>query len=151
MMVDFSGTSIYPGPSSKICSPVLRDESASGTPTTGAVFPLLNTCPSVFGCPCVLDSVPVRFLVPELTCMNSSCHLWSEASGWQQTDSSFLRRTCDRTLLTLHRVYLPSRSAKTHHAVPSSSSSWINFTHLWLIIGSQTPLIPPWRFIISSL
>ncbi|MED6256158.1 hypothetical protein ATANTOWER_020896 [Ataeniobius toweri] len=49
MTVDFSGTSIYPGPSSKICCPALGDESASGTPTTGAVSPLLNACPSVFG------------------------------------------------------------------------------------------------------
>ncbi|MEQ2303770.1 hypothetical protein AMECASPLE_020272, partial [Ameca splendens] len=37
MTVDFSGTSVYPGPSSKICCPALGDESASGTPTTGAV------------------------------------------------------------------------------------------------------------------
>ncbi|MED6293285.1 hypothetical protein CHARACLAT_009106 [Characodon lateralis] len=49
MTVDFSGTSIYPGPSSKICCPALGDELASGTPTTGAVSPLLNACPSVFG------------------------------------------------------------------------------------------------------
>ncbi|KAK5610128.1 hypothetical protein CRENBAI_011040 [Crenichthys baileyi] len=49
--VDFSSTSVYPGPSSKICCPVLGDESASGTPTTGAVSPLLNACPSVFGFP----------------------------------------------------------------------------------------------------
>ncbi|MEQ2310269.1 hypothetical protein AMECASPLE_007121, partial [Ameca splendens] len=35
MTVDFSGTSVYPGPSSKICCPTLGDESASGTPTTG--------------------------------------------------------------------------------------------------------------------
>ncbi|MEQ2280358.1 hypothetical protein AMECASPLE_018872, partial [Ameca splendens] len=35
MTVDFSGTSVYPGPSSKICCPALGDESASGTPTTG--------------------------------------------------------------------------------------------------------------------
>ncbi|MED6264889.1 hypothetical protein CHARACLAT_019779 [Characodon lateralis] len=35
MMVDFSGTSVYPGPNSKICCPALGDESASGTPTTG--------------------------------------------------------------------------------------------------------------------
>ncbi|KAK5615609.1 hypothetical protein CRENBAI_024660 [Crenichthys baileyi] len=37
------------GPSSKICCPALGDESASRTPTTGAVSPLLNACPSVFG------------------------------------------------------------------------------------------------------
>ncbi|MED6269437.1 hypothetical protein CHARACLAT_033151 [Characodon lateralis] len=49
MTIDFSGTSVYPGPSSKICCPVLGDESASGTPTTGAVSLLLNACPSVFG------------------------------------------------------------------------------------------------------
>ncbi|MEQ2285260.1 hypothetical protein AMECASPLE_029975 [Ameca splendens] len=34
MTVDFSGTSVYPGPSSKICCPALGDESASGTTTT---------------------------------------------------------------------------------------------------------------------
>ncbi|MED6280911.1 ATP-dependent RNA helicase A [Characodon lateralis] len=49
MTVDFSGTSVYPGPSSKICCPALGDELASRTPTTGAVSPLLNACPSVFG------------------------------------------------------------------------------------------------------
>ncbi|MEQ2180257.1 hypothetical protein GOODEAATRI_034058 [Goodea atripinnis] len=82
--------------------------------------------------------------------MNLSCLLWTGVSGWQQTDSSFFGRTCDRTVLTLQRVHLPSHSASTHHAVPSSSSSWIKFTFLWLITSSQTPLIPPWRFIISS-
>ncbi|KAK5610101.1 hypothetical protein CRENBAI_011659 [Crenichthys baileyi] len=35
------------GPSSKICCPALGDESAS--PTTGAVSPLLNACPSDLG------------------------------------------------------------------------------------------------------
>ncbi|MED6243059.1 hypothetical protein ATANTOWER_014316 [Ataeniobius toweri] len=48
MTVDFSDTSVYPGPSSKICCPALGDESASGTPTTGTISPLLNACPSVF-------------------------------------------------------------------------------------------------------
>ncbi|MEQ2297596.1 hypothetical protein AMECASPLE_036207 [Ameca splendens] len=83
--------------------------------------------------------------------MNSSCLLWTDNSGWQRTESFFLGRTCDRTLFTFHRVHFPSRPAKTHCTVTSSSSSWINFTLLWLVIGSQTPLIPPWLFIISSL
>ncbi|KAK5623077.1 hypothetical protein CRENBAI_020388, partial [Crenichthys baileyi] len=48
MTFNFSGTSVYPGPSSKICCPALGDESASGAPTTGAISPLLNACPSVF-------------------------------------------------------------------------------------------------------
>ncbi|MEQ2179153.1 hypothetical protein GOODEAATRI_021701 [Goodea atripinnis] len=82
--------------------------------------------------------------------MNSRYLLLSEVSGWQQSDSSLLRLSYDRILLTLHRVHLPSPPANTHHTVPSSPSSWINFTLLWLIIGSQNPLIPPWWFIISS-
>ncbi|MEQ2302916.1 hypothetical protein AMECASPLE_011540 [Ameca splendens] len=82
--------------------------------------------------------------------MNSHHLLWTDVSGWQRSDSSLLGLSCDQTLLTLHCVHLPSRPAKIHHAVPSSPSSWINFTLLWLIIGSQTPLVPPWRFTISS-
>ncbi|KAK5601621.1 hypothetical protein CRENBAI_023117 [Crenichthys baileyi] len=79
---------------------------------------------------CFQDPTTIRFLVPQLTCMNSSCLLWTEVSAWHQTDSSFFGRTCDRTVLTLHHVHLPSHSASTHHAVPSSSSTWIKFTLL---------------------
>ncbi|MEQ2180239.1 hypothetical protein GOODEAATRI_033857 [Goodea atripinnis] len=82
---------------------------------------MLTSC----GCPSVLDPIPARFLVAELTCMNTRCLLRTEVPGWQRADSSFLKLSCDRTLLTLHHVHLPSRSARTHHAVPSSSSSWI--------------------------
>ncbi|MEQ2312656.1 hypothetical protein AMECASPLE_033413 [Ameca splendens] len=52
---------------------------------------------------------------------------------------------------------------QAHHAVLSSSFSWIKpfsreavqasrikFTFLWLITNSKIPLIPPWQFIISS-
>ncbi|MEQ2293467.1 hypothetical protein AMECASPLE_033725 [Ameca splendens] len=48
MMVAFSGTSIYPGPSLTTCCSTLGDESDSRTPT-GAVSPLQNACPSIFG------------------------------------------------------------------------------------------------------
>ncbi|MEQ2242550.1 hypothetical protein ILYODFUR_036952 [Ilyodon furcidens] len=46
--VAFSSISVYPGPSLRTCCPALG-ESASGTPTTGAVSPLQNACLSVFG------------------------------------------------------------------------------------------------------
>ncbi|MED6273985.1 hypothetical protein CHARACLAT_011902 [Characodon lateralis] len=42
MTITFSGTSVYPGPSS------LGDESTSRTPPTGAASPLQNACPSAF-------------------------------------------------------------------------------------------------------
>ncbi|MED6281359.1 hypothetical protein CHARACLAT_020555 [Characodon lateralis] len=41
-------TSVYAGPSLRTSCPALGDESASGTPTTGAISPLQNACPSVF-------------------------------------------------------------------------------------------------------
>ncbi|MEQ2300562.1 hypothetical protein AMECASPLE_027013 [Ameca splendens] len=82
--------------------------------------------------------------------MNLRYLLWTEVSGWQQCDSSLLGLSYDGILLTLHRVHLPSRPAKIHHTVPSSSSSRINFTLLWLIIGSQIQLVPPWRLMTSS-
>ncbi|MEQ2285242.1 hypothetical protein AMECASPLE_029795 [Ameca splendens] len=49
MMVAFSDTSVYAGPSLRTGYPALGDESASGTTTTGAISPLQNACPSVFG------------------------------------------------------------------------------------------------------
>ncbi|MEQ2242615.1 hypothetical protein ILYODFUR_037697 [Ilyodon furcidens] len=42
MTVSVSGTSLYSGPSLRVFCPALGDESASGTPTTGAVSLLLN-------------------------------------------------------------------------------------------------------------
>ncbi|MEQ2280716.1 hypothetical protein AMECASPLE_022767 [Ameca splendens] len=39
---------VHPGPNLRTCCPALEDESASGTPTTGIVSSLQNTCPFVF-------------------------------------------------------------------------------------------------------
>ncbi|KAK5606149.1 hypothetical protein CRENBAI_026304 [Crenichthys baileyi] len=88
MMVDFSGTSVYPGPSSKICCPALGDESASRTPTTGAVSPLLNACPSVFDTlpQGILQDNSQRFSCGSLHCLQycpsgGGCHLGLPGGG----------------------------------------------------------------------
>ncbi|MEQ2249464.1 hypothetical protein ILYODFUR_029530 [Ilyodon furcidens] len=49
MMVTFSGIFAYLGPSLRTSCSALGDISAPGTPTPGAVSPLQNACPSVFG------------------------------------------------------------------------------------------------------
>ncbi|MED6239296.1 hypothetical protein ATANTOWER_004577 [Ataeniobius toweri] len=106
-------------------------------------------------CPCVLDPIPARFLVLELTCINSRCLLRIEVSGWGRADSSFLGspviKPCSpSTVFTFLAALQESSSWIKPSSREAVQASQIKYTFLWLITDSQTPLIPLWRFIISS-